>query len=260
MTPTLTETGGGPTLPPKNNTSLPSTVEWTGCSGFAILLPSLNEIHKGTLIPGWGPNSSPFQQIQLDFYKCERIRWGPFERGPVYMLQEWQANFNEPKKCDEGAVTRAALESIWFSDSEIADYARSAYGMPAFATNFTFLRAPLAPAGSPHDWSLTWTPPGGTTSSVTLHSLEPGFNSTVTYEERLFWFNGQGISYFDMSERYERSDVGADHADGILAPPMMWGRDGPTSQFVTRNANLQGSASVTAKISRFGDVECTKPL
>jgi hypothetical protein len=94
---------------------------------------------------------------------------------------------------------------------------------------------------------------------VTVIDTAAGFNATPTFNWRLFWFNGEGISYLDFSETYERSDLGTGPASGTLAAPFLWGRSGP-SQFISTQDNFEDHASLSASISRFGDMQCKKPL
>jgi len=123
-------------------------------------------------------------------------------------------NFAEPAACHEGATTRAALESIWFSDPEVAAYAHEAYGMPAHVAEFTAALT-STPAGA-RDWSWTWTPPGGAPSSVAIHdpprvSTRPPRTRTASTAQR------GGVSYLDFTETYDRSDVGYPPSTGTLA-------------------------------------------
>jgi hypothetical protein len=191
---------------------------------------------------------------------CDRISWGPFERGPISLVQEWQSNFDDPQKCQEGRKgTRVALESIGFSDPEIANYARQVHGMNAYAANFTFAVTPATPSGGGKTWTWTWTPDGAEQSRMTVHDLQLGKNATPTFDHRVYWFNGQGISYMDYTETVEASGILTGPAEGVLAPPMMYGKTG-VAQFTDPGSNLQDHSSFSGTITRFGDSQCEHPL
>jgi hypothetical protein len=177
------------------------------------------------------------------------------------MMQEWQTNFNDPEKCQEGrdGAPRNVLEAIWFSDADLVEYAHTVYGMTAYYANFTASHAPVVPGQAPLDWTWTWTTPGGATSRVTLHDPALGGNVTSTLPWRIYWGTNEGVSYMDFVEKYENSGFGGDTSEGVLEKPMMWGRYGP-SNFVQPLVNLEANAALSANIARFGDWGCTKPL
>ena len=130
--------------------------------------------------------------------------------------------------------------------------------MKAYATNFTFSRVPSA-VGSPQTWTWAWKT-GQTTSQLVIQDPALGFNNTQPAPHRLYWSTSQGISYLDYLENYQSSSLGSGPAEGTFDAPMMWGKYGPSPSFATALDNLEGQASYSASISRFGDSGCAKPL
>jgi hypothetical protein len=200
--------------------------------------------------------------VETYLYSCNRVAWGPFERGPIYVMQEWHGYFTAPESCltnHTGLVARRVLESIWFSDSQVADYAKSVYGMPAYFANFTSTALDVGGAASQYTW--TWSTNGSAPSHVTYNEPQYPMNETVTLGYRLFWYSGIGVSYMDWYDTSDARSVSSFTPMGTFAPPMMWGSYGPTPDFVMpRGGNLEGKASLKSTIFRFGDTECNKPL
>jgi len=245
----------------QNTTSVPNHIEWTGCTGSDVILDGANAVWKGNTPPGWGQNpTSPLQGMVSAAWKCDRISWGSFERGPIYMMQEWQTNFDDPVSCQQNGTyqNRWVMESIWFSDPDVAAYAHQVYGLTTYAANFTFQQTPTVPGGPTDTWAWTWTPKEGSESTFTLHYDEPPLSQGKTID-RIFWYNGQGISYMDLTSNYKKG-AAYDPAQGNFPAPMMWGQYGPTSQFVEAQAFAEIDGSLSASIARFGDMGCTKPL
>jgi hypothetical protein len=256
---TLTTSSTNPPIKTPENSTVPATWEWTGCTGFALALDGPTTLFPGTTPPGWEPGSSPDNAMTVQAWRCDRVSWGLFERGPIFMVQEWSTNFTAPSKCEEArAGPHNILESIWFSDSEVADFARSVYGMPTYVADFTFTEAAVSPGLPPKEWIWTWTTSDGAESRVTIHDPNTGLTGGSTPNFRFYWHNGQGISYMDFHFTYENQFTSG-YAEGVLAPPMMWGKAG-IPNFVGAFENLELNASLSGTISRFGDAGCTKPL
>jgi hypothetical protein len=251
-------------------------MEWTDCEGARLdeFLPTV--FAPGHAPEGWqnltvlppdpmGRPPLPYNDIGLELWKCQRIAWGTFERGPVYALVETHGNFDEPAVCHAtgDATLRRILESIWFSDADLAAFAASAYNMTAYAATFGLDESLVGPA---HMRTWSWAAPGFPMSSFLHPSLDHGqdLNLTGPSTYRLYWDNGPGVSYMDY-----RPTVTTDQADllllatGELAPPTMHGNamaaQGLPNAFLSPQSVRQYDADVTADFARFRDNQCAAP-
>jgi len=257
--PTLTHESTTTGQPPQNRTMPLVAMYGTECTGLKIALEGPSAVYRGRPVADWPENSaSPMNQMNLQVFKCERLAWGPFERGPVFMVQEWQGNFDDPPSCyaNSNVGGRTALESIWFSDPEIAKYARDEYHMNAYAATFTL---DLKTIGTANEYDWGWVNGSGMPSQVTFHDPQHGFNVNDTDVERVYWGNGVGISYLDFSYTYLHSRIGELEAEGSLPSPMMYGRYGPP-EFATALDNIELQAAVGGPIQAFRDSQCKEPL
>ena len=203
-------------------------------------------------------NSAIAGTLVYGIMTCDRVSWGSFERGPVSLLYEWHNDFEAPSKCTEGEFTQGMiLSALWFSDADLARYAAEQFGMPAQAADIEYNLSATADTYTAH---ATWKLPGGETSEAFMHERVE-FPSTYEPNWRLFWDNGIGASYLDIRENYQTPQASPGIAYGTLAEPMLYGKSMPDDQFETEGQTdliLDGSAS--GAISRFSDLQCTKPL
>jgi hypothetical protein len=215
---TVTSTGSppGPELPGNR-----TIVDFfgTSCDGFVMILDGPNALYPGRPVADWGQNpNSPDNEMQHQVLRCERISWGPFERGPVYVIQEWQGNFDLPDSCRGSNNGNRALESIWFSDPDIARFAHDAYGMNAYSGTFS---SDVESIGTSLKWTWTWANGTNAASRVTVYDPALGFNETIPYLYRVYWGNGVGVSYMDYSFKFVHGQLGEIGAEGTLPAPMM---------------------------------------
>lgn len=149
------------------------------------------------------------------------------------------------------------LAALWFSDPEIAQYARDVFGMPAQAAEITYEATAAASGQVAH---ATWKLPDGQLSEASFYD-EQQFDSTYYPNWRIFWGVGSGVSYFDISEVYHTPQASPGVAYGVLAPPMLYGTSMPDPTFATAGqTDIIHEGVASAEISRFSDAECAKPL
>lgn len=237
----------------------PLRIEWTGCEGLAVSVDGPAPLYRAhaTVPAGWAPAASPTATVQVSVRECQRIAWGPFERGPVVVLQEWHGEFEDPPACHPGpASLRVMLESIWFSDAEVAAYASERHGMPAHHGAFRFARDDAGPAAS---WSVAWSEPGGPESTATLFEQPASLALNKSLVRRVYWANGGGVSAMEMHDTFRIGSAGSAVAAGTLPSPMLHGRSSPDPAFATAEAGLQRDASARAAIDHYKDTQCRTP-
>lgn len=232
-------------------------IEWTGCQGALMGLDGPSEVYAGSVPPGWD-SSEPLNTIQLRIDKCERVSWGRFERGPVYTIQEWHGDFVAPATCrEEGKYDlRTMLESIWFSDPDLAAHAREAHGMPAHAAEFGFAEADV---GGATEVTWTWVMPGQAGSRLVFLDLGGELDRTYEFVHRVYWPNGFGVSFMDFGETYASDVLDAVSAHGELQAPLLHGRSMPAAEFASAQVTREDHGAASAAISRFKDDACLDP-
>jgi hypothetical protein len=228
-------------------------MEATGCEGLGVLNDPPEALLKGSVPPGWSV-PSPITNYRVEEWKCDRISWGPFERGPIYIMQETTADFTDPDACHpEPRWDRQILESIWFSDAALVDYARTNFSMPASYAEFT-----SAQMGTPAvtEFQVAWTPPGKEKSTITIDATTNRIDNAGDFLHRLYWWNGEGISYVDYHElmKFSEADSGASY--GMFMEPLLWGKYMPRPEYVSRASAHQYEASLTSTFGRFKDAQC----
>ena len=231
---------------------------WDQCTGLGITQDGPQAVYKGNPPPGWEePATAPTNSIYTVLYKCERVSWGQFERGPIYSLMEWDGNLDNPTSCGGGNVDdRGVLESIWFSDPELVAFAKSTYAMPAYLGSFSLNRTD-GPEGREIRW--TWAADGNEPSDALIVNPTLEHNFTVKTGSRLFWYNGQGVSRLDFWRHYEEDQIESAVSVGTMQPPMMWATQGPTGRFMATSAT-HGHESMNATLVRYNDLECKQPV
>lgn len=106
----------------------------------------------------------------------------------------------------------------------------------------------------------TWNLPGRTLSEAFFRP-NGAFMDTDTVEWRVFWENGNGVSYMDLKEVYKTPAESLGEAYGALAPPMLYGEGMADDTFVTSNySDPITELDAAAWISEFGDSRCERPL
>jgi hypothetical protein len=226
---------------------------WTGCHGGTVNVYGPSRLYPSSAPAGWEPAAEGVTTIRVGLLQCDRVSWGPFERGPVFIAQEWRDDFRAPDACrGDASELRFLLESIWFSDAELAEHARAAHGMPAHEGIFG-----VAAGAGGEEW--TWGPRGETPSSLTFpERANAAGDRTDTLLRRLYWAEGDGVAALDL--RYSSSGDSLDHglAAGFLHPPTLYGRATPSPAFVSARAGLVHGVEATGQILHFEDVRCER--
>lgn len=227
-------------------------VEWTACRGVGGLLDGPFE---GNLPPGWQATEQPEDTIAFSVQKCDRASWGPYERGPIYTLFEFHQNFVDPAKCHEGSDVkqRMILESIWFSDPELVAWAKG-FGMTAYQGTFQSNYTALPENGTA--LSFSWNATNRPRSDIEYAT--DSLRNPVSEVNRIYWFNGEGISYWDLRQDYQGDSIGK-ASKGTMQAPMLWGRAMPRPEFVSYHTGIGDDESMSAHLARFHDVQCEVP-
>jgi hypothetical protein len=235
--------------------------DWSACSGLGLGLVMPTPLFDAPRPRDWSAsqdNSAVAGSLLYAILTCERVSWGPFERGPVALMLEWHNDFEAPAKCAEGDFMGGMiLSALWFDDADLASYARDQFGMPAQVAEIDYTISPTADLQTAH---ATWKLPGGELSEAFMHErLDFMFTDETNW--RVFWDNGVGVSYFNIHLEYDTPQESLGVAYGTLAPPMLYGTNMPDSRFETAGqTDLMLDGDVSAEISRFGDLQCGKPL
>lgn len=230
---------------------------WTGCAGASLMLTGPSAVYGGAVPPGWEAPSTLASRVHLLLYRCERVAWGSFERGPVTILQESHLAFSDPESCRGGdARSRAVLQSVGFSDPEVAAYARDRHRMPAYAADFGEQHRAL---GAGAEWEWTWTAAGGKESRVLLDEGAAGPPSRLDDDvTRVFWPDGPGVGLMDLSRSFAFDQAAPLLAHGVLNAPLLHARM-PAPDFATAQASRHWDAHAEASLAHFRDPACLEP-
>lgn len=247
-------TGHSASLPPAAPATSVNHIELSGCDGLVIALAGPAALYPGSVPPGW-ESGEAVTTVHVEAERCQRLSWGPFERGPIDILQEWHEGFAAPGTCSDPSRydLDLMLQSIWFSDPEVAAYARDAHGMPALAATFGRAEQDL---GAVRRWTWSWSVPGHPESRVEFDE-GPETNRTTEVVQRVFWPDGGGVGFLDESVSYEGKDLSR-LAAGTLQAPLLHGRAMPEPGFAAP-ATREAHASASATIARFRDTACLEP-
>lgn len=238
-------------------------MELTGCEGGGVNLNAPKAIMPGSAPEGWQTNPDtnnpfPLNAAHVELFQCDRISWGPFERGPLYIMTETHVNFTAPESCRQNRtfIDTVILESIWFSDAEVAAFANATFAMKAYFADFN---STFSPVGDVRHWTWTWALPGGQTSEISYYDSGQQINATENPVHREYWDNGPGVSYLEWSQT-DSYNILNGVATGALHDPLLWGRSSPNPQYAAVTASREYDASASSNIARFADNQCLQPL
>jgi len=210
----------------------------------------------GTVPAAWNASKGAGNDIDLELLDCQKVSWGPFERGPVQLIAEFHNKGDVPEKCNEDRPTFIYnLERLLISDAELARYARESYGIVVDAATIHLEATPLAGNTTLFQW--TWNVTGGPVSKLSLAESSP-VTTPNAWGERWVWINGSGLGMLDVSESF-RVAVDGQLGIGELHMPMLYAQAIPTGTY----AGLAGQTfglQATSKHYRFGDQRCEQPL
>lgn len=244
----------------ENNTVAPAYkpgMEWTDCLAFAATATGPAAIYPyPPEPPGWdGPGIPGFNQHYLHAAYCERVQWGPYERGPVFTLFELTSGFLGPESCVEGEYNRYShLGTLWISDPEIAAYANKTLGIPVHVAEYE-LEDLVVGGLLQRTWQ--WGLKGQPKSELTMSELD-GESYASTFGERIFWMNGTTISYLDLRQNYEVPTFQQYAAYGRMETPMVAASSGIHEYATGVDANINTDWRGTVRT--FRDYACTEPI
>lgn len=235
-----------------------SLLQLNDCHGLMVNL--LEPKAEGNVPHGWETSEPDFNWIAVHVYECSRLSWGSFERGPIFMLQEFHGQFESPESCrisQAGTLNvYGVLESIWFSDSEVADFARNEYGMNSYYAEFNVTES------SPGGYTTTvwrWNHPGGSFSEVALSDAPIPDGGRSNSLVRIAWPNNNGgVSYWDFHDKHSFKQFDERNPTGTMPVPMLHGRTQPIAEFIATGEHVF-DVELNAKIYQFEDSACTRP-
>ena len=228
-----------------------------GCSGFALDAQWPGRHPRAHVPDGWDAREGN-TRVRLQGWACERLAWGPFERGPVRLVLETHNQQVAPAPC-RGADRTTELEvlqSLWVDDAEVAAYLL-AEGLPVQATGIEVRHEAVADDAAVVRWAwgdgaadVQVPAPGGSVPSPTL-------------ARRLFWDDGVRVSSLDVVAQWSVPGAAAGPADlagrsaavGEFAPPLLLA-DRPS---LPAPANAFDAAHWAATLRHHGDLRCAPP-
>jgi hypothetical protein len=235
-------------------------MEFTGCIGAGTVFTFPSLLGPGRPVEGW-PDAPPVPtDVELRFAKCERMRWGPFER-PITLIYEIHDRQTPDPGCTSyGAPhvpgTLMALQAMWFDDAEVAAWANLTFGMPTKAAAFTVTEDAVGPASA---WTWRWQLPSGEASEVTFrHADLDATKQAAPYLQRLAWRSDEGILHLlDFHESMRGDRVQATLTPGTMGPSMLYSQAAP-SPYLGYGDQLD-TLGLAGDLHRFEDMACATP-
>lgn len=236
------------------NATEPRTVAFNECHGLGTAHLFPGDTSPGQPPANWSQHQGFGSDIHLAIYECDRISWGPFERGPISMVWETHTNVRPPERCDEGARDQfSVLHALWMNDELVLQYVNSTYGLPTrfaqFANNDT------RTSQTQHvDW--TWQVPGYPASRLQYDQalVTPGRARAI---ERMAWIQNSTVWTLDLDQQRTLTNGQTVLTPGTLQPPTLYSESGETQYLGRGAASLDAELSATLK--KFGDLECKLP-
>ncbi|MEA3143757.1 MAG: hypothetical protein QOG31_1081 [Thermoplasmata archaeon] len=230
-------------------------MELTDCVGQFTDFTFPGDTNPGQHPPGWNRETErPTSGIIMESWKCQRVSWGPFERGPVSMLFESHTNGFSPPKCQIKATgTEAILTSWWISDADLAAYAQTMYHAPALFGTFDFTASNVGPI---IQHKISWGLPGKPASSFDVvegQDYRPADPSPLL---RVFWFDNSTVHLMDQYAINSLPNSPGDLVTGKMYPPMLMAKT--TENYVSEGEWYRDSR-LSADFASFKDLQCNEP-
>lgn len=192
--------------------------------------------------------------------ECNRISWGPFERGPIRLLFELHDRLNPPGNCTnhdgtDGFISLWILNSLWIDDEELANYLKVTYDLPTIFAQMS-VKDDLQSGIGTQVWS--WNEPGKPSSQVTYYVANSVNATDVPYTDRMYWYNETTLSYVNLRIVANVDQVNPGITPGTMQPPMLYTYNGMTSYIGT--GQKFDSMELSANLKRYGDFKCERPL
>lgn len=246
------------TEPPVDTPSVASVgpLRMDGCVGAGSAISYPREEGPGQPPNGWPTGSGLANSIYLDFYECERLGFGGYERPNVRMILEYHDKMLAPEACTGDlppATGTVALVHMWLNDEELAAALRREGGYPAEAASIEVLHEATMGTHATH-W--TWTIGGASENRLTFRhaAIQEGI---VFVRDAYFWEVNGTIHRLLLDHR-----IVEDHGDGRLAigevhPPNLSASEG--RPYVGRAAVLL-EMTIASELVRYGDASCASKL
>lgn len=256
-----TTSGAAETSPPGNEIRLEPLLEantglhLTNCTILLTGAQYPGAVFPGRVPPAWpaiGPGA--VSEVVLEYSHCERINWGPFERGPIDFMTEDFDGFMVPDACktNSTATKFMILESLWIGDSEIVAWAKARFPLlPIVQGHFNLTSTPLA--GPLVRWRIDISHEAGPVAEIDWTS--GALSHRLSFSERLLVANDTRVMAMDWHEEYVTDEGQPVPAQtGTVAPPLLYGQSGLPYSGI---GELDGQASSDYNFRELGDVTCT---
>lgn len=205
------------------------------------------------------PLVPPANEIGYEFYVCDRISLGEFERGPVLLGYEWHSIFTLPDSCvKNGTTLHWVLYTLWTNSTELATALNATHAMKVVVAEYEEIRTDVG-AGAKQVTARARLP-GSTEYALEMHWNEPPSETqSLDQRHRLFWFEGDRVHALDLflnSTGQAVNDVEASY--GKLRSPTLYATSG-IEDFVGRTFPDQ-AASQDGRFYEYEDLLCMKPV
>lgn len=151
--------------------------------GTSIDDPSSKQVQE--LPEGWRYDSLSIPFLVYEFWHCDYIASGPYERNHTTLLIESNFGPEAPSSCITDFGTRSTAELVrgaWISDSDLANYFRDEYDLPVNYMNFEIVPNPTPGT----HFSLQWAQEGAKLNTLNFHGTPD--ESVTAFEENPEWF------------------------------------------------------------------------
>ena len=254
--PTPTQTPSPPDetsdSPPRE---IPFEVFWSDCHGIRTAFTFPLDTNPVDHPPGWEPEGRAGSELGVEVYECQRVSWGPFERGPVHFLFELHGELDPPEKCTEGDPNFIrAFTSFWTDDASLGQYLDDVYDLPVIVGNFTETVTSNPETREIH-W--VWNTNGSQPSEVSVHTVGEEKQSWGGNLVRMYWFNATHLSYMDIDDDVRGYKVSSILSPGTMSEPMVFSRTG--LPFMGRSVVIT-EGDMSGKIKTFEGFDCEKQV
>lgn len=242
-----------PSTPPLNSTV--GQILFSSClHGATTFLAGPKPLFPTEPLPGWGPHSTPLTGVSYLLLYCDRVSVGPYERGPVGIMQENHDDGEAPPACAKGhSGPGGILTHLWLSDPDIATYLRQTWGIPSDWADVHFTESTVAT-----HTETTWLfgLPAQPASSYTVRYDTPVFPGGDQVD-REFWHNPSGgTSYFDAHEVWSSPSDQLEPGNGTFRAPLLASAVGTLADA----GNPWTNASADIKVFQYRDPQCKELL
>ena len=239
-------------VPPDADARDPA-LQFTSCAGWQLTAIYPMATHPGHTPPEWAPGPEVLVgTVDAQGWTCERVKVGPFERGPVNVLFETHTKQRVTGACaSANEVTFVQqLERLWIDDPEVGAFLSRHHGMPVQVADFHVVRDE---ADGVTRLAWTWDNAGGPSSAQAYDAGERAAEPALPL--RLFWQGAAGASSLDLRFTVQGPAQGDRLAFGSFSAPMLLA-DRPL--VASPGQVLEGDFS--GQLREFGDMSCERQV